>query len=284
MNVSIIGITGFIGSNLKTYLELNGFNVMGIYREDLSRHEALKDKIEKSDVVINLSGAPVIGIWTRKKRKKIYDSRIAVTKKIVDGINASKRKIIYIHASAVGVYDNKNIHSENSTSYADDFLARVVVDWEGEVMKIRKNDVRWIILRLGIVIDKSGGYLGKQKFFLERGICFIIGKSDEYLPVISLQELRRIILFIMERKEIKGIVNAVAPFMVRVREFYRRLADAGGLNFFIKIPDICVRILLGKASLVILKGQCVRPERLLQSNYQYSEKSITDMLMNMMND
>jgi len=284
MNVSIIGITGFIGSNLSRYLIDQGINVMGIFRKDFASHEVLKKKIEKSEVVINLSGFPVAGVWTKRKKRKIYESRILVTKRIVELINESKRDLIYINASAVGIYNNENIHSERSLKHAKNFLADVVIDWEKEITKITNKGVRWIILRMGIVIGKNGGYLGKQNFMLKRGISIIVGNKDEYLPLISLNELLNIVVFIIKNKRINGVVNAVAPFMVKVGEFYRCLGIIKGIKVFIKVPDIWIRIILGEASLIFLEGQCVVPEKLMINNYHFRDKKLLDMLVNVLND
>lgn len=283
MNVSIIGITGFVGSNLSRYLIDKGFHVTGVFRRDFNNPEVLKKKIEKSDVVINMSGVPVVGIWTRKRKWKIYESRVLVTRRITEIICKAKRDLVYINASAVGIYDNENIHNEKSNHYAKNFLADVVVDWEKEVMKIKHQNIRWVIMRMGIVIGQNGGYLGKLNFLLKKGICIIVGKKDEYLPLISLNELLDVIFFIIKNKRISGVVNAVAPFMVKVDEFYRCLRRAMGMMIYIKIPDICIRIILGKASLIFLKGQCVVPDRLIQSKYDFKDKDLKDIFRNILN-
>ena len=58
------------------------FKVIGINRKDFDNGLVLKKKIEESDVIINVSGTSIAGIWTRKKRKDIYLSRVIVTRKI----------------------------------------------------------------------------------------------------------------------------------------------------------------------------------------------------------
>ena len=207
-----------------------------------------------------------------------------MTKKIVELVNESKRDLVYINASAVGIYNNINLHSEKSRHYAKNFLADVVVDWEKEIVKMNNKYVRWIILRMGVVMGKNGGFLGKQNFLLKRGIGIIVGKKDEYLPLISLNELLNIIWFIINHKSINGVVNAVAPFMVKVGEFYKCLGTVKGIKVFIKVPDILVRIILGEASSIFLEGQCVVPEKLLISNYHFREKRLLDILGNVLND
>lgn len=281
MNVSVIGITGFVGSGISRYLIDSGFKVIGIYRKDFNDSLLLKKKIEESDVIINVSGASIAGIWTKKKKKKIYCSRVNITRKVVEIINESDKKILFINASAVGIYDNINKHTEESKSYEKSFLADVINDWEKEVYKLRSRNARWIILRMGIVIDKGGGYLGKIGFLLKRKICIIMGKRDEYLPIISLGELYNFIQFIINTEEIKGIVNAVSVFQVKIVDFYRALKETEGLKFCIKIPDICLKVLLGEASMIFLKGQQVIPDKLLKKGFNFRDKDIYKLLRNL---
>ena len=40
--------------------------------------------------------------------------------------------------------------------------------------------------------------------------------------------------FDMKEDDMKGVVNAVAPFMVRVKEFYDCLIEKGEIRFFMK--------------------------------------------------
>jgi len=282
MNVSIVGITGFIGSRLGKCLMDDGNYVTGIYRRDINDEEILKRKIDKSDVVINVSGAPIAGFWTKRKKRRIYESRVLVTRKIAEIINLCKSDMVFINASAVGIYDNRNIHSEESIHFAKNFLADVVTEWEREVWSIDNKNVRAVILRMGVVISESGGYLGMQNFLLKRGICIIAGKKDEYLPLISLDELLNIIRFIISNKNIKGVVNAVAPFMVTIDEFYHFLIRFKAVKIIIRIPDFFVRFALGKASVIFLKGQCVIPEKLIMKKYEFIDRGLSDILKNIL--
>lgn len=278
MNVSIIGFNGFIGSQLAAYFKDQGISVKGIFREDFNSRSVLKKKIKESDVVINMSGESIAGVWTKKRKKRIYESRVMVTREIIESINDAENELLFINASAVGIYDNKGIHSERSEDYKNDFLSKVIIDWENEVYKIRRNKTRWVILRMGIVIDRKGGYLGKSDFLLKRGFCIMIGKRNEYIPLISVKELYNIISFIISNKKIKGILNAVGPYMVTVEEFYKRLKEIKGIKFCVKIPDICLKVILREASVIFMEGQYVIPEKLETCQFDFKERSLKDML------
>ena len=70
MNVTIIGITGFVGSGLRKYFMDNGIMVSGIFREDFKKKYVLREKLEKSDVVINLSGASITWYLDKEEKEK----------------------------------------------------------------------------------------------------------------------------------------------------------------------------------------------------------------------
>ncbi len=284
MNVSVIGITGFIGSNVSRYLKDLGFKVIGIYRKDFNNSLILKKKIEDSDIIINVSGESIVGIWTKEKKRNIYKSRVFITRKIVEIINRSKKSYLFINASAVGIYDNINIHTEESKSYDKSFLVDVITDWERELYNINNNRTRWIILRMGIIIDKRGGYLGKIDYMLKKKICFIIGKKDEYFPLISLNELLKIIHFIINTKKVKGIVNAVSDLQIKIEDFYKALMETEKIKLYFKIPDICLKVILGEASVIFLRGQKVIPEKLLKCGFLFNDKDIYDLLKSLPRD
>jgi len=82
MNIAIIGGTGFIGNYLNKYLREKGNNVFVISRYIMQDNEELKNIIKKSDILINLAGESINGRWTKKKKRRIIESRVNVTEKI----------------------------------------------------------------------------------------------------------------------------------------------------------------------------------------------------------
>ena len=69
------------------------------------------------DVVINLSGEPVLGLWTKKKKEKIFYSRQFSTRSIVQAIErATIRPKFFICASAIGYYRNAGLGIHNQSS------------------------------------------------------------------------------------------------------------------------------------------------------------------------
>ncbi|MEZ7892365.1 MAG: DUF1731 domain-containing protein [Candidatus Wallbacteria bacterium] len=106
MNVLLSGSNGFIGSHLKKYLTVKGFNVKCIKTENFSENdEKFLEHFNGIDVVINLSGANIAHRWTDRYKKCIYSSRIDTTKKIVGALSKIQNKpSAFISMSAIGIY------------------------------------------------------------------------------------------------------------------------------------------------------------------------------------
>lgn len=117
MNVLLSGSNGFIGSHLKKYLTVKGFNVKCIKTENFSENdEKFLEHFNGIDVVINLAGANIAHRWTEKYKKCIYSSRIDTTKKIVGALSKIQNKpSVFISMSAIGIYSKyENKHADDN--------------------------------------------------------------------------------------------------------------------------------------------------------------------------
>ncbi len=84
--IAISGVTGFIGKELKFFLENNGYAIEPLTRSVLKNKQKLVEAIEGCVAVINLAGYSISKRWSKQVKNKIKNSRIEVTQKIVDAI------------------------------------------------------------------------------------------------------------------------------------------------------------------------------------------------------
>ena len=88
----------------------------------------------------------------------MYSSREDTTKRIVNALGKVRRKAtLFVSTSAIGIYKAEGEHTEESKDYSNDFLGRLVLDWEHEALKARELKIRTAILRLGIGLGLDGG-------------------------------------------------------------------------------------------------------------------------------
>lgn len=282
MKVVIAGASGFIGRNLTDYLSAKGIEVTGLDRRDYKLNR-LQEKIDGCDMLINLAGASIAGLWTGKKKRAIYNSRIVTTRALVNAVIVCKKPVkAFIHISGVGLYHGEGIHDEYSGSMADNFLKRVIIDWEKTLHDLDGKCDRVVVLRLGAVLGKNGGILSKLRLLRYMGLGFGV-RSEEGFPFIHIKDLLGIFTMILNKPQMKGVYNAVSPEMNSISTFYRLLARAHKYKFTLLVNSSLAKFFLGESIVLVSKGQRVVPLRLQQEGFIFEfpglEKSLVDLLL-----
>ncbi len=294
MKILITGGTGFIGRALSHDLQEAGHEVLILTRrKEYSAPPTIKvvtwsppkliltDIMSGIDAIVNLAGESIFGRrWTKRQKDLIRSSRIDTTRAIVESIkNADQRPRLLISASAVGYYGpHGDEYVTEETPFGDDFLAKLAKDWEAEALKAQELAVRVVLMRLGIVLEMDGGALPKMalpfKFFLGGPL----GSGKQWFSWIHRDDVLGIIKFLLEDETISGAVNVTAPNPVRNREFSSALGMALRRPSSFSVPGFLVRVALGEFGDVILQGQRVIPERLLNAGYQFKYPEINEAL------
>ena len=190
MKIIICGMSGFVGQALYKNFLLDEHEVLGLSIRDETSTSDIVEVLEKSDVLINLSGTTIIGRWNDAYKEGIYKSRIGTTKKLVDAIALCKTAPkTFLSTSAVGIYRSNRRHTEASTDYGDDFLAEVCQAWEAEAFKATANDVRVAVLRFGMVLGKEGGAMKKMMLPFKLGLGGRLGSGKQSVSWIHLDDL-----------------------------------------------------------------------------------------------
>lgn len=265
--IGIIGAGGLIGNALQTYFR-NKYSIFIIKSERLyGSPELLLPMLEGLDVIINLAGYPVAGRWNASIKKKIYNSRIITTRTLVSAINLLQVKpSLYINASAIGIYSDGESCDEDSKLFSDNFLAKLVKDWENEVSMARNVDTA--LLRIGVVLSRDGGAYALLRKIFNLGIGGKMGSGKQGFSFILIDDLVRIFEFVIENK-LKGVINAVSPTPVNNGIFSNELAKVLHRPAFLIVPSIFIKLLYGEGSITILEGQIVVPKRLIELNFDF---------------
>lgn len=277
--IILTGATGFIGKNLAQVLHDKNFSLVIVSRNTekaknvvpfgenfISWKDIFKPEIithfENSESIIHLAGENIFARrWNEKHKKRIYESRIESTKIIVELINKLKNKPeSFICASATGYYgfsSDDEIFTLTSPP-GNDFLAKVVTDWEKASAEADNSGIRRVNIRTGIVLDKSGGILKKLTPVFKLYMGAIIGSGRQWLPVISLDDLVKLYLKTLENKSISGQINAVSK-SITMKEFCKNLGKELNRPVLFRIPEFMLKIVLGEGARYILKGTRTEP-------------------------
>jgi len=234
------------------------------------------------DCVINLAGFSVFSLWTRSNRAKIFDSRVGSTNFILNILQKNKIKIkSFVNASAIAAYRDSSdfISSENdSINNPNSFINQVVVKWEGEVKKFESKlpDISFSIMRIGLVLSRSGGLFKICKMLSKFLILSPLGSGNQWQSWIHEQDAAKIILLSCENSW-RGTYNLVAPKPVKQNELINKIAIFNKSRvIFPNIPSFIVKLVFGKMSEIILSSQKVESIKLTES--QFSFKNIDDAL------
>lgn len=280
MKIAIAGITGFVGSNLKTFFAKKGIEVKPITRFEFeySYHD-LGYYLSDCDVLINLVGAPVIKRWTLKHKMEIFRSRVDTTKKLVETLSRmTKKPALFVNSSAIGIYDYENENDEYTSNFGSNFLSDVVVKWEEEALKAQDIGLRTAILRFGVVLGNNGGAFPLMSRPFKYGVGGKLGSGRQVMSFIHIKDLIDAIQFIIDNEALSGVFNLVAPEYCTNAEFTKVLSDKIKKPAFFKVPAFIIRLFFGKASEVVVGGEKVRPKRLIESGFTFKYPNISAAL------
>lgn len=297
MRVLITGGTGFVGRALIPALQRDGHQVVVWARsagrararlgadieavESGAGPEALLAALTGCDAVVNLAGESVAGgRWTAARRAALRESRVDSTRALVDAVSrlAVKPRVL-VSASAVGYYGNRGdkVLTEHA-SRGVGLLAELCADWEAEALAARTLGLRVALLRIGVVLGRDGGALQKLLPLFRFGLGGPIGSGRQYLPWIHLHDLVRLIVSALTDEGMTDTINAVAPEAVTNRDFARALGRALHRPAVLPVPAVALRLAMGEASSVLLDGQRVQPDLLMQRGFRYQYPTLAAAL------
>ena len=288
MRILMLGCTGFIGKSLIPRLISEGHELCLISRKNIDQLKInssfekiaflklnlaqerswndinLLNQLKSCEVIINLSGEPITEKrWSEEQKLEIENSRVNTTSYLMNSLkkNAINPKVI-INASAIGFYGTSldNIFDETSPS-GEDFLAKLCKKWE-EAASQKPFFTRLVILRIGIVLGVNGGALGKMLPIFKVGLGGPIGDGNQWMSWIHIDDLCDIIVNGIKDKKYSGVINAVSPKPVKMREFSSILAKSLQRPNLLPVPAASLKLILGDSAKLLLEGQNIKSIKL----------------------
>lgn len=241
---------------------------------------AWAEAIENADALINLAGAGIADArWTNARKAVLRDSRVLSTRSLVLAIQqAAQPPAVLISASGVGYYgDRGNEVVTEDTPAGSDFLAQLCVEWEREAMAAA-GTTRVAVLRNGLVMDPSGGALGKMLTPFRMGLGGPLGSGRQYLPWIHLEDWLDFVMWVINTHDARGPFNTTAPNPATNAEFTRALGRALGRPAILPVPGIGLRVTLGELADTLLTGQRAVPRRAERMGFTFRFREIAPAL------
>lgn len=297
MRILISGSTGLVGTALCQALEKSGHEVFRLVRDKskVSDHAIFWDpendgwdssysfpKFENMDAVVNLAGENIAGRWTEDKKNKIRSSRIKSTKTLCHILSSLKNPPeVLINGSAIGFYGDRGdeLLTEESLP-GDNFLSQVCQEWErAAVENLIKTKTRIVLLRTGMVLSAKGGGLATMLTPFKFGLGGILGNGRQYMSFISLDDLVKVIIFLIENKQIAGPVNAVTPYPVTNQAFTKTLGTVLHRPTILAVPKFLPSLIFGQmADDLLFASQKVYPKKLANAGFHFDYPTIESSL------
>jgi uncharacterized protein (TIGR01777 family) len=233
------------------------------------------------DAIVHLAGEPVAGLWTAGKKRRIVESRVLGTRRVVEAIQAAEKKPeVLVSGSAIGYYGDRGEEelTENLPPGAG-FLAETVQAWEAEANRL--TGVRVVCLRTALVLGQGAGALPLMALPFRFGFGAQLGDGRQWMSWIHLEDVARLFLFAVENMDIRGPVNASAPWPVRNAEFTRVLAQRLHRPAFFRVPAFLLRTVLGDFAHELLDSKRVLPSVACEHGFGFQFPELEPALKNL---
>lgn len=289
--VLISGGSGLVGQNLTRLLVEKGYLVHHLSRTKkeaknykVFQWNVLKGFIEEGafegiDTVIHLAGAGVVDKpWSAKRKKELVDSRVKSAQLIYERLSAKSQSVkTFLSASAIGWYGNthEKVVKEDAPA-GNDFLADLCVQWETAAQSFTELGIRTCQVRIGLVLDKSGGVLKKMVRPIRFGIGGMLGDGSQMTSWIDNDDLAKIFIYLMENDQCSGAYNGTAPASMSHKVFVKTIAKA--LNkkcLLVPSPVFAIKAVMGEMASALFQSVRAYPAKLLDENFQFDYPDLT---------
>ncbi len=296
-SILITGGTGLIGLHLSRLLKSKGYNVFHLsrkgnpkaefpaYKWDIKEQFIEEGVIEKADAIIHLAGASLVQKrWSTAYKKEMIESRthsLQLLKKHI--ANRPTPLKTFVSASAVGFYGNtgdKWLKETDPPPQGDkDFKSHCCVLWENAAKELEPLVSRLAIIRVGIVLSSKGGALEKMMLSFKAKTGSYFGDGSAYYPWIHIEDMCQMFVYALEKEQLSGIYNGVAPNPVPNKEFIQTIPKAMGISALIlPTPEFVIRLAMGEMSAVVLDSNRVSAQKILDSGFKFKHPLLLNAL------
>ncbi len=238
--------------------------------------------------IIHLAGAPIVGRWSKSKKRRIFSSRVDTSKLILDTLIKNSIRIkSFISASAIGfygTYTTEKVFKEIDET-GNDFLSDICQKWEKMADEFMVKEVveRVIKLRIGVVLAPNQKTLDKMVKLIRWYLGAPLGTGKQYMPWIHIYDLCSMIKYILKNEDISGVYNAVSPEHITNKHFMKALASKLKKPLWLpNVPSFILKLLFGEASCILLRGSRVCCQKIINKGFTFRYTNLKKALENLL--
>lgn len=284
--IVIAGGTGFIGRYLENRFIEEGYEVIIISRSadhiSWTDDRRLIGALENSQVLINLAGKSVDCRYTQKNKELILSSRVETTRKLhFIAEQCDNPPKLWINASTATIYrhsEDKEMDEETG-EIGTGFSVEIAKAWEAAFFEKSLANTRKVALRIAITLGKNGGVMKPYLNLVKFGLGGHQGNGRQMFSWIHVEDLYRIIRFVMEEKDVEGVYNASSPEPVTNESFMQALRKKLKPMIYLPSPAILLKIgafFINTETELVLKSRWVIPGKLTKAGFQFKYPLLED--------
>ncbi|MCX7663955.1 MAG: TIGR01777 family oxidoreductase [Gemmataceae bacterium] len=300
--IFITGGTGMIGRALTHFWRKQGHTVWilsrsqpkqgvlpeeGLLRGDPCQEGDWLTRLRECEVVVSLAGESIVKkSWTPKQKEQIRQSRVQSTALIAKTLAETPSQVkVWLSASGIGYYGN---YEANSTEFIEGdkagsgFLAQVALDWENATQPERLSGIRVVQTRIGIVLDRSEGFLPIVSRPFRYYLGGVIGTGQQWISWIHIQDLVRLFDWIRENPALSGPVNITAPHPVTHWGFCQTLAKQLHRPCSFRFPPFLVKCVMGEKAELATHGVRVIPQKAHETGFDFRFPTLPEALADLL--
>jgi hypothetical protein len=295
--ITIAGGSGFLGQVLVQHFTKKGHEVFILSRNPKRENDTLwnaKDLgawtkiLEKTDVLINLTGKSVDCRYTEANRKLILASRIGATEVLGLAINLCENPpALWLNSSTATIYEDSQIKqmTEEHGDLGDDFSMNIAKSWEHSFYKITNPKTRKIALRTAIVFGKNGGALIPLKNLVTFGLGGKQASGKQKVSWIHEQDFARAVEFLMENESLNGNFNLSVAKPTNNKTLMKTLRSVMHMPIGLPQPKWLIKLgakLIGTEPELVLKSRNVIPQRLSGKGFVFLQGDLEPALKSLL--
>ncbi|MFF1828363.1 TIGR01777 family oxidoreductase [Paenarthrobacter sp. NPDC058040] len=287
--VVIAGASGFIGRYFQRRFASEGWHVRTVGRHGSADAQwnddgGITKALDGAELLVNLAGRTVNCRYNERNRREILESRVQTTRSL--GLALSRCAApprTWINASTGTIYRHADdgAQSEESGQLGSGFSVSVARAWEEELALASTPRTRKIPLRIAIVLGDRGGVMGPFRHLARLGLGGHMGPGTQKFSWIHVEDLFRSVLFVHDRPELAGPINAASPFPVSNRELMSRVRRSLGVPFGMPTPAWLLEmgaVLIRTETELVLKSRWVEPRKLLDAGFTFRYPALAEAL------
>jgi uncharacterized protein (TIGR01777 family) len=293
--IAVTGGTGLIGPAVCKRLAGQGARVLVITRNLSRARPRLPDGVEAIpwpegpedeetlrgiDAIVNLAGEPIAQRWTPAVKARLRESRVGALDRLFGLVERStSRPAVLVSASAIGYYGARGDEPlTEETGPGSGFLANLCVSWEEAARRFEGLGLRTALVRIGVVLAKEGGALGRMLPLFRLGVGGPVGSGRQWMSWIHHDDLADLVAFALRDGRVAGALNGTAPEPVTNAAFAAAMGHVLRRPAFVPAPGAALRVVLGEMATIVLDGQKVLPKRAQELGFPFQYPSLKGAL------